>query len=237
MSFSLLAWLSGWKLVQKLGGFAFIILGLLDSSVVPLPGSMDALTIVLSAARRDLWWYYALMATAGSVLGGYVTYRIARKGGKEAVEKKFKRKQAERAYRVFERWGFWSVFLGAIAPPPVPMVPFLATAGALQYPRHKFLTALTTGRLLRFTLVAWVAAHYGRHIFSFFGKYYKPALWTLVGLAVVGGVTGLLLYLRHRRRRREQAASALPDDELNRLRNTDFVTRVPLAEHPKQKRS
>ena len=75
--------------IFHLGGLGFIPLGLLDGSVIPLPGSMDVLTIVLSARQRELWSYYALMATVGSVIGGYVTYRLARKGGKETFERKF----------------------------------------------------------------------------------------------------------------------------------------------------
>ena len=41
----------------------------------------------LAAAARsaELWFYYAVMATLGSVLGGFVTYRLARKGGKESL--------------------------------------------------------------------------------------------------------------------------------------------------------
>src|SRR5580704_4325732 len=55
--------------IFHLGGLGFIPLGLLDSSVIPLPGSMDVLTLVLSARKPELWLYYALMATAGSVIG------------------------------------------------------------------------------------------------------------------------------------------------------------------------
>ena len=47
--------------IFHLGGLGFIPLGLLDNSVVPLPGSMDVLTIVLSARKQELWLYYALM--------------------------------------------------------------------------------------------------------------------------------------------------------------------------------
>src|SRR6266853_368406 len=67
--------------IFHLGGLGFIPLGLLDSSVIPLPGSMDILTIVLSARKKELWLYCAFMATIGSVIGGYVTYRLARVRG------------------------------------------------------------------------------------------------------------------------------------------------------------
>ncbi|PYV60940.1 MAG: hypothetical protein DMG98_00005, partial [Acidobacteria bacterium] len=60
--------------IYQLGGVGFIPLGLLDNSIIPLPGSMDVLTIFLSARKEQLWLYYALMATVGSVAGGFVTY-------------------------------------------------------------------------------------------------------------------------------------------------------------------
>src|SRR6266436_1428754 len=84
--------------IFHLGGLGFIPLGLLDSSVIPLPGSMDVLTIVLSARKQELWLYYALMARLGSVLGGYVTYLLARKGGKETLERKLKPRTLGRVY-------------------------------------------------------------------------------------------------------------------------------------------
>ena len=68
--------------IFHLGAFGLIPLGVLDASVIPLPGSMDVLTIVLAAKQPDWWIYYALMATVGSVTGNYLTYRLARKGGK-----------------------------------------------------------------------------------------------------------------------------------------------------------
>jgi membrane protein YqaA with SNARE-associated domain len=64
------------RCIFHLGGMGCIPLGLLDSSVIPLPGSMGILAIVLSARKKELWLYYALMATIGSVIGGYATYGL-----------------------------------------------------------------------------------------------------------------------------------------------------------------
>src|SRR6202521_719550 len=85
--------------IFHLGGLGFIPLGLLDSSVIPLPGSMDVLTIVLSASNQGFWLYYAFMATVGSVIGGFVTYRLARKGGEETLERKISGRRLEKGYR------------------------------------------------------------------------------------------------------------------------------------------
>lgn len=200
---AMLAWL------LRLGGPGLILIGIVDNSIVPVTGSMDVLTIWLAASRRDIWYYYAIMATAGAVLGAYITYSLARKGGKEALEHKLSRKRIDRVCRRFERWGFGAVAIPAIMPPPFPLVPFLLAAGALQYSRKKFLFALTLGRGVRFTVVAGLGAIYGSSIVGFFSRYYEPAIIALVVLAIV---SGLLSYLEYRRLRhkKDDAGTGVP---------------------------
>jgi len=192
----LLLIISIWRQLRRLGGVGLVLLGVADNSVIPLTGSMDVLTIYLAARHRQTWLYYALMATLGAVIGGYITYALARKGGKQAMERKLSKRRAAKVYATFERWGFWAVAVPALLPPPFPFVPFLIAAGALQYSREKFLGALTLGRLVRYSIVAGLGALYGTHIVRFFSRYYKPALTILIGLAVLGGVLTAIQYLR-----------------------------------------
>jgi len=191
---------TAWQHLRRLGGPGLVLLGIADNSVVPLTGSMDVLTIWLAARHREPWPYYALMATVGAVIGGYITYALARKGGKEAMERKLSKKRAEQFSGAFARWGFAAVAIPAFLPPPIPFVPFLIAAGAMQYSRKKFLGALTLGRGLRYTVAAFLGFHYGRHILRFFSKYSKPAMAILIGLAVVGAVLSLIQYLRYTRK-------------------------------------
>ena len=93
------------------------------------------------------------MAAAGSVMGGFVSYRLARKGGQEALEHRFPRRKLVKFYKIFEHWGFGAIAIPALLPPPAPMVPFLLAAGALQYPVRKFLVALTLGRITRYMIL------------------------------------------------------------------------------------
>lgn len=189
---------------RRWGGLGLIVLGLLDSSFIPLPGSMDALTVVLATSNKAWWPYYAMMATVGSVIGGYLTYRVGRKGGEKALEKKVSKKKIKKVYRAFEKGGFTAVFVPAMLPPPVPMVPFLVAAGALNYSPRKFLAALAAGRAIRYFGVAFLASLYGRAILGFFSKYYRPILWTFVGLAVLGALAGVAYWLHHRRNSRQE---------------------------------
>lgn len=185
--------------LRRLGGLGLIPLGIADNSLVPLPGSMDVLTIWLAAHDRQHWFYYAGMATVGALIGGYLTYNLARKGGKGTLERRFTKRRIEKVYKRFERWGFGAVALPAILPPPFPIVPFLLAAGAMQYSRKKFLGALALGRGIRFTILAVLGATYGTHIVRFFSQYYKPALFALIALSLSGGFFGVWQYLRYRR--------------------------------------
>ena len=185
--------------IYHLGGLGLIPLGLLDSSVIPLPGSMDILTIFLSAGRKDLWFYYAVMATMGSVLGGYLTYRLAREGGKETLARRVPPRKLEKVYASFERWGWGAIAIPALLPPPMPMVPFLLAAGALQYPVRKFLLAFTVGRFARYLLLAFLAALYGRHILAFIAQHGHPALWVAIVLIVTAAVVLIIVFASKRK--------------------------------------
>jgi membrane protein YqaA with SNARE-associated domain len=189
---------SGW--IYQLGGLGFIPLGLLDNSVIPVPGSMDLLIIFLCARRAELWAYYALMATVGSVLGGYASYRLARKGGKETLVRKIPSHVMEKVYQILRRWGFGAIAIPALLPPPVPMVPFLLVAGAAQYPIRKFLFALTLGRMTRYALLAFVAARHGRQVIDFLLQLPQPVLWAILGLTVVA-LAAVLFFLRAKRQK------------------------------------
>ena len=189
-----------WQRLRHLGGIGLILLGLADNSLIPLTGSMDVLTIWLAARHREPWPYYAFMATLGAVIGGYITYALARKGGKETMERKLSKRRAAKVCKAFERWGFAAIAIPALLPPPFPFLPSLLAAGAMQYSQKKFLAALVLGRGLRYSILAYLGLRYGRHILRFFSQYYKPALAILIGVAVIGTAMTLIQYLRYRKK-------------------------------------
>jgi membrane protein YqaA with SNARE-associated domain len=195
---------SVWTWIHRLGGPGLIILGLIDNSMIPLPGSVDVFVVLLAAHHRPWWPYYAVMATAGAVLGGYVTYRLAEKGGQETLEKEIGTNRAQKAYKRFERRGFSTVMIGAVMPPPFPLVPVLMAAGVMQYPRKKFLSALSIGRAIRFFALAFLARVYGTAIFGWLNQYYKPLLYTLIALASLGAIYALLYFKWYRPKRQRE---------------------------------
>jgi membrane protein DedA with SNARE-associated domain len=63
------------------------------------------------------------------------------------------------------------------------MVPFILAAGAMQYSVNKFLVALTLGRIIRYSILAYLAARYGRHRLTFISQLRHPIL--IVGIALI----------------------------------------------------
>ena len=187
-----LLYLSLWSWLERLGGVGLVLLGLIDNSPIPVPGSMDALLIILAAHQKGWWWYYAIMATIGGIFGAYAGFVLGRKEGKEALEKKISRQRAEKVYNKFDKGGFWTLFIGALLPPPVPFSPFPIAAGALNYPRRNLVLAVGSARGIRYFGLAFLARSYSREIFGFFHNYYKPVFWTLIGLAVAGAIAALI---------------------------------------------
>jgi membrane protein YqaA with SNARE-associated domain len=190
-----------WTWIHRLGGPGLILLGIIDNSAIPIPGGMDIFLILLAAHRRVWWLYYAFMAVVGAVFGGYLTYRLAEKGGEETLEKKIGKRRAQKVYDKFKKRGFGTIAVSAVLPPPFPMVPVLMAAGVLQYPRKKFLAALASGRAARYFALALMGRLYGTAILATLNRYYEPLLYTLIALAGLAGVAALLYFEVYRPRK------------------------------------
>lgn len=181
-----------------LGGPGLILLGIIDSSVIPVPGSVDAMTIVLAAHEKTWWIYYAVMATIGSVLGAYFTFRIARTQGDKALTAKLSPRNIKKVTGIFERWGFSAIAVPAILPPPMPMVPFVIAAGAMKYPVPKFLLAMTIGRSIRYAILAYLGAVYGRKIFDVVLAHGWTALYVMIGISALSAGIWFFMF-RHKK--------------------------------------
>ena len=64
----------------------------------------------------------------------------------------------------FQKWGTGVLVASTAIPFPFPTSLLFAAAGASKYSVARFLTVVTICRGARYTLVAIIADHYGRHI-------------------------------------------------------------------------
>lgn len=171
-------------MLRHLGALGLFFLAILDSSPIPTFGGPDILTAILAASHRDPWYQYAAAATAGSVLGAYLTFRVARRAGSAYLESKFRKNKVSKFLKLFEKWGGGTLFVSTAIPIPTPTSMFFAAAGASHYRTGKFLLIVSTGRALRYSLVAIVADHYGRHFIRVLRHPTQYWNWMLLFLAL-----------------------------------------------------
>jgi membrane protein YqaA with SNARE-associated domain len=168
-------------------------LAILDSSPLPTFGGPDILTAILAASHKPLWYEYAACATAGSVIGAYFTFRLARTAGSAYLDQKFKKSVVSRFLNLFKRWGTGTLLASTMIPLPTPTSMFFAAAGASDYPLKRFLALVAGGRAVRYFAIAYIAGRYGRHFLRVLRHPLQYWGWLafFVGLAVLFIAAGI----------------------------------------------
>ncbi len=151
-------------LFRHLGAIGLFSLAILDSSPIPGLAGPDILTAILAASKRNPWYEYGLVATAGSLIGAYLTYRLAKRAGEAWLHSKFGGGKASRLLGVFHNHGTGSLIAVTAIPIPLPTSVVFAAAGASNYPLGRFLLLVAICRGVRYGAIALLADMYGRHI-------------------------------------------------------------------------
>lgn len=172
--------------LRHLGAAGLFFLAILDSSPFPTFSGPDILTAILAASHKPLWYEYAAAATAGSVIGAYITFRLAHKAGSAYLESKFKKNRLSKFLNLFKRWGTGTLIASAAIPLPSPTSMFFAAAGASDYPKKKFLAIVAMARAVRYFGIAFIAGHYGRHFLRVLRHPAQHWGWLLLFIALAG---------------------------------------------------
>ena len=177
--------------LTHLGALGLFSVAVVDSSVIPLPlpGSTDLLLLWLVAHSGNPW-LLAPCAIAGSILGGYTTWHTGRRGGEAALRRHVPARLLGRIVTWVERHPVLAVFLPALLPPPIPLLPFALASGALGVSRRRFLAVYGAARCLRYSFIAWLGVAYGRRIVRLWSgtlqRWSTPLLCIFVGLLALG---------------------------------------------------
>lgn len=185
------AWATG------LGGVGLFIIAALDSSFLSFPQVNDVLVIVLSAKSPELMPYYAGMTTLGSLIGCFMLFAVARRGGEVFVRKRLKGAHVDRALRLYQRFGLLAVVVPSLLPPPVPFKIFVLLAGAADVAVWRFGLAILIGRGIRYFGQGYLAVRYGEHALDFMKDHGAEIGIGLAVLALVSGI-GLIMLRRNR---------------------------------------
>ena len=149
--------------------------------MIPMPGGVDAMLLLLATARPSWMLIYVAAATIGSTAGCVGLYKISQKAGHRALAK-FSASKQKRVKDLIDRYDVLSVLVASLLPPPFPFKLFVVSAGVFRLNLLRFTIAIAAGRTFRYLLEGYLAARYGEHAKEILAHYY-PVIG--IGLAVL----------------------------------------------------
>jgi len=169
--------------LRSIGALGVFLIAILDSSFLSIPEINDIIVVSSVAKRPELFFYWPLLTTAGSVIGCLLLYLVARKGGQVFLHRWFSARRVKTIEMAFARYGSLALIIPALWPPPLPFKTFVATAGVLQFPLRRFLFTITLARAVRYYGEALLAVLYGKEVEAFLVQH--SLMLALIIVAVV----------------------------------------------------
>ncbi len=189
------------RVAEQLGGPGLGLIAFLDSSFLSFPEIPDLLMVGLVAKYPDRMLWYAAWPTVGSIIGAYVIYEMARRGGEAFLRRRLHERHVDRAFAMFRKYGLLAVAIPSIMPPPVPFKIFILAAGAARVKPLDFLIAITLGRGIRYFGEALLAAWYGEAALALMGSFlHDHGVAVLCVVAALALGAGLWIWYSGRRR-------------------------------------
>lgn len=184
-------------LMKPLGPWGVLVASAIDSASVPLP--IDILVAGWAWADRQHFYLYAILAAAGSAIGGLVPFFLGRGGGELFLLRHINRQRFEALRGKFERQEFLAILIPSLLPPPATWKLFVFGAGVFEMRTATFMLAVFLGRMVRFGVETALTVKYGPQIVTAVGDLAKRHLVvTLVVLAIIFGGLGWWMWRKLR---------------------------------------
>ena len=172
------------------GTIALFVIAFLESSIFPIPP--DVLLIALCVGRAKGSFHFALICTAGSVLGGLAGYGIGFWGyelvGKRIVDMFQGEEVMGRIKEWYDQYGFWGILFAAVT--PIPFKIFTIASGYFRFSLGEFMLASVVGRSFRFLAVATALYFFGTRIKDFIDRYFNICALIFM-ILLLGGIAAV----------------------------------------------
>ncbi|MGD9590104.1 MAG: YqaA family protein [Pyrinomonadaceae bacterium] len=178
------AWVEGYA-EKPHAEWALFIIAFAESSFFPIPP--DVLLIAMAVIVPAKAFRYALICTAGSVLGGVLGYYIGwaffETIGQPILQFYGAMGHYETVRQLYSEHAFWAIFTAAFT--PIPYKVFTIAAGTFEISLATLVGASMLGRAGRFFIVASLFYFFGAPIKKFIDKYFE--ILTVVFLVLLVG--------------------------------------------------
>jgi len=178
-------WILHWAKTPY-GSWALFVLAFCESSFFPVPP--DILLIALSVSIPKKSFKYALICTAGSLIGGCLGYLIGWQFmisvGEKIIQLYGLTHKMQYIKDLYIQYDAWAIGIAGFT--PIPYKVFTISAGAFDINFTVFLIASSASRAARFFLVGGLIYIFGPKIQAFIDKYFNILAIAFVVLLVAG---------------------------------------------------
>lgn len=168
------------------GSWALFVLAFCESSFFPVPP--DVLLIALSVSIPKKSFKYALICTAGSLIGGCLGYLIGWQFmisvGEKIIQLYGLTHKMQYIKDLYIQYDAWAIGIAGFT--PIPYKVFTISAGAFDINFTVFLIASAASRAARFFLVGGLIYLFGPKIQAFIDKYFNILAIAFVVLLMAG---------------------------------------------------
>lgn len=173
-----------WSVHPKASKY-LMALSFAESSFFPIPPDVMLAPMCLAKPKKS--FYFALLTTIGSVVGGVFGYLIGLFSF-ELIEPLIAMfsytEKLEHVMVWFAEWGFWAILIAGFS--PIPYKLFTIAAGMLSMLFVPFVLASIIGRGARFFLVAFLVSLGGDTLRHKLNDYVEMIGWVTSFIIVVG---------------------------------------------------
>jgi membrane protein YqaA with SNARE-associated domain len=149
-------------ILKPLGVWGVGGIGFIDAAAIPVP--MDFIIAGYVWANKGHFYFYVLLASLGSALGGLIPFFLGRAGGELFLMKRINRARYEGLRDRFEKQEFLAMMIPSMLPPPTPWKLFVFAAGVFEMKTVHFMLSVFTGRFIRYMITALLTIEYGPEI-------------------------------------------------------------------------
>ncbi|MGM0435540.1 MAG: YqaA family protein [Bacillota bacterium] len=186
----------------ELGLFLYSII----ETITPMAGVEFILIPVLLSSPAERWWFIALNITVANTIGAFIVFFFMSKGENKMYNKVVNKRNQERAKKLFDRYGFWAIFIFAMTPLPFFVILFTASIAKMKFGQYIIAAFLSRGT--RFLITSYAVVYLGSQANVIF--------W----LAIVGVGGALIMMfiqrklLEHFENKANMSSEEVPADEV-----------------------
>lgn len=167
------------------GPAGLFLVGLIDGAGLPNPSGPDILLLLFATAAPGMAFAGGICTILGSLIGSYILYSIARKGGELYLERHTMSPRGRKLREWFQHYGLVTVFVPALVPIPMPLKLFVICSGGFSVNPWAFLATLAAARIPRYLALSWLGRQLGENSLEWLKTHKWDFLWFSLALFAV----------------------------------------------------